>query len=452
MQTAPAADVRPEASLKSHVMRGSFWTVVGYGASQILRFGSNIVLTKLLFPEAFGLMALVSIVMYGLNMFSDIGAGPAIIRDKRGDDPLFLNTAWTLQVGRGFALWACASLLAWPLADFYAEPQLRYLIPTVGLTAVLNGLNSTSMHTVLRHMDLARFTMLELMTQIVTLGVMLSLAMVYPNVWSLVIGGLVGNTLKLILSHTYLPGIKNRFAWDPAARNDLFQFGKWIFLSSALFFVAKKTDGLLVGKFAGLAMLGIYSIANNLSEMPAALNLELARRVMFPAISRVHRESPQRVSEVFYRGRLALDAAFLPALGALMMVGVLIIRMIYDKRYQDAGWIFEILCVQSALRCMMEPCEQCVTAIGFPRYVTITHFVRTSWILIGIPLGWYLGGLLGVVWAASSCELGVIAIYWWALARHGILRWKYELRAVSFVLGGLALGELIYKMWPSHVS
>lgn len=83
------------SSLKKLAIRGMVWTVAGYGASQILRLGSNLILTRLLFPELFGLMTLVNIFITGLHLFSDIGVGPSIIQNKRGDDPVFLNTAWT---------------------------------------------------------------------------------------------------------------------------------------------------------------------------------------------------------------------------------------------------------------------------------------------------------------------------------------------------------------------
>jgi O-antigen/teichoic acid export membrane protein len=88
---------------------------------QALRLGSNIVLAWLLFPEAFGLMLLVNVFMQGLQMFSDIGIGPSIIQNKRGNDPDFLNTAWTIQAIRGFVLWFIACVLAWPIAWIFAH-------------------------------------------------------------------------------------------------------------------------------------------------------------------------------------------------------------------------------------------------------------------------------------------------------------------------------------------
>jgi hypothetical protein len=81
----------------------------------------NLILTRLLFPEAFGLMALVQVFLSGLQMFSDIGIQTSVIRSKRGEDPAFLDTAWTVQVLRGGLLWLGCLGIAGPAAAFYEE-------------------------------------------------------------------------------------------------------------------------------------------------------------------------------------------------------------------------------------------------------------------------------------------------------------------------------------------
>ena len=72
------------------------------GIGQVMRLASNLILTRILSPEDFGLMALVTSFLIGLAMFSDMGFGPSIMQSKRGDDPVFLDTIWTLKIIRGF--------------------------------------------------------------------------------------------------------------------------------------------------------------------------------------------------------------------------------------------------------------------------------------------------------------------------------------------------------------
>jgi len=147
------------------VMRSSAFTIVGFGAQQILRFGSNLILARLLFPEAFGTMALVTVLLIGLTMLSDLGIQPAIQSSKRGDDPAFLNTAWTLNMIRALCLFIAACALAYPMSLFYHEPMLFQLIPVAAISMLLLALEPTRAETASRHMALGRVTIMEISAQ-----------------------------------------------------------------------------------------------------------------------------------------------------------------------------------------------------------------------------------------------------------------------------------------------
>src|SRR5205823_683589 len=96
----PEAVEKAPPSLKKAVLSTAAWTAAGFGTLLLFRFASNAILTYLLDPKVFGLMMLVNVFIVGLHMFTDIGTGLSVIRSPRGDDPDFLNTAWTIQVLR----------------------------------------------------------------------------------------------------------------------------------------------------------------------------------------------------------------------------------------------------------------------------------------------------------------------------------------------------------------
>src|SRR5262245_33791545 len=125
-------------SLARHAARGGLWVLTGRGSGLALRLISNLILTRLLLPEAFGLMALVQSVAQGMRMLTDVGVRGSVVQDPRGDERIFLDTAWTIQILRGLGISGGVVLLAWPAAAFYAEPQLRPLLQVIALTAVLD--------------------------------------------------------------------------------------------------------------------------------------------------------------------------------------------------------------------------------------------------------------------------------------------------------------------------
>ncbi len=331
------------SSLKNLAIRGTLWTFVGYGAGRVLSFGSQLVLTRLLAPEVFGLMALVNTFLIGLQLFSDVGIGPSIIQNDRGDEPEFLNTAWTIQVIRGVALWLCACIGAWPFAQFYEQPELFALIIVSGFSAVISGFNSTSLFTANRQLTLGRLTLIELISQAASLVVVLHWALRYPNVWGLVAGSMFGVLVKMLLSYRWLPGIRHQFTWDWKTVQSLTKFGRWIFLSTALGFFLQYADRLVLGKFLSIGELGIYSLAVLLSGVIQDIHGRLNQSVLLPVYSKLKHLSIQELRKKVTKVRLAMMAVLLPPLWVSAILGTFIIDWLFDSRYHQAGWMFQVL-------------------------------------------------------------------------------------------------------------
>ncbi|MEI8312967.1 MAG: oligosaccharide flippase family protein, partial [Verrucomicrobiota bacterium] len=187
---------------RKRALAGSAWTLFGYGGAQVIRLGSNLILAHMLYPAAFGVMALVTVFMQGLQMFSEVGIGPSIIQNRRGDDPAFLDTAWTIQVLRGIGLWIFTCLLAWPTAAFFGQndplaKDLLYILPVIGLSSILGGFNSTAVFSLNRHLQVGKATLLELVPQLISVIAMIVWAWLAPSVWALVGGWLFYSIVRL---------------------------------------------------------------------------------------------------------------------------------------------------------------------------------------------------------------------------------------------------------------
>ncbi len=432
----------PEISLGRLALRGSALELTGYGASQLLRLVGNLVLSRLLFPEAFGLSALVSVFLVGLQLLSDVGLEPCVIQNERGDERRFLDTVWTLQVARGTALFVSALLLAQPAAALYGEPQLAPLLAVSGSTALLAGLQSTALYTFRRRVQLGPLVVLEVVARVIGLAVMVLWAWWWPSVWALVAGGLVDALVHLAGSYRLGAGERNRFAWEPEAAHAVFRFGKWIFASSAVFFFGRQGDRLLLAHYLGMRGLGVYSIALFLSDGVGMLVSRLTEGVFFPIFSWAARESSERLRAVYYATRLRTDLLALPAVGALCVVGDTLVALLYDARYAEAGWMLQALCVRVAMGCALVPCETCLFALGHTRYAFVRNVGTTVWVWIGMPLGWSLFGVWGVVWAIALSEVPSLFVLWPPFRRAGMLRLEREALALLAFGAGAGLGSI----------
>ena len=117
-------------SLKRRTFNSAIWTIVGFGASKALQLGSMLILRRLLIPEFFGIQAIMDTIITGVSLFSDVGVAQSIVNHKNGDTKAFLDTAWTVQVIRGFLLWGVVLLATVPAANFYHDARLLSLIPS----------------------------------------------------------------------------------------------------------------------------------------------------------------------------------------------------------------------------------------------------------------------------------------------------------------------------------
>jgi len=419
-----------------------------------LRLLSNLILTRLLFPEAFGLMALVFVVIQGLQMLSDLGIGPSIIQNERGDDPTFLNTAWTLQILRGGVIYLSVVALSIPASWLYAEPRLTYLLPVVGFTALISGFDSSARHSVNRRLTLGRLTIFDLTAQFAALVVTIAWALVDRNVWALVGGAVAAALVRMAMSHFLLPGPKNRFAWDRNAVREVFHFGKWIFLSSAISLLAAQADRLILPKLITFELLGVYSIAYMLSQFPDQIVTSLSGRVVFPALSQLTHLPRTELRTVVVRNRRPFLLTIAVPLAVLAGFGDVLVRILYDARYHEAGWMLCLLALGLWPRMLTNTLAPALLAIGQPRYFAYAAGLRLLWVCGALPMAYVAFGLWGAVAAVACGAMAEYLIEGYGFWRHGLLCLKQD--AVTTLLWAAALTAALGIRWaigwPSPMS
>ena len=438
----PAAQAASGAArqLGAAALRGVALTVVSHGGSQVLRLASNLLLTRLLFPEAFGLMALVNGCMTALQMFSDLGLRAGIISDERGDEPGFLNTAWTLGVIRNTCIWLVSCALAWPVSRFYEQPELLWMLPVVGLQALVMGFTSTNYTTLNRKLILGRITVIELSIQVVSLLAMCACAWVYRSVWALVVGNLVSATLWMACSHLALPGTKNRFAWDAAAARRLVRFGRWIFLSTVLTYLAGHSDRMILGASMTAAALGVYNIAAFLGHAVQDGLSSISGRVLFPLYARLAELDPGSLRGRLRRARAQLLVLALPPVCVLVAFGAEVLRLLYDARYQDGAWVLQVLAAGSIAEIVNLTGSPVLLARGDSFRHMLVLVVRSTLLIASLYLGNRWWGVEGQVLAiAANPLLGYPALAW-ATRAHGV--WLPGLDAAAFAGSALLIGLL----------
>jgi O-antigen/teichoic acid export membrane protein len=444
------------ALLKRRVLNASLWTFVGFGIGTTIRFGSNLLMTRLLFPEMFGVMAIANVVMIGLGVLSDIGLQQNVVYSQRGHDPAFLNTIWVAQIMRGgvlsligLAIALLVVLFDWtglvPKDSTYANPSLPYVIAIISSVALLQGLQSTKVLEANRKLLLGRLTAIELVGQSFSLICMLTWAYIDRSIWALVAGYISSRIVSVALSYIWLPGVSNRWQWDQAAFREIITFGRWIFISSIIGFVVNNGDRLLLGGLISSSVLGVYMIAYTIYATIEQVLVRIITDVSFPALSEIVKERPGDLKSRYYRVRIVLGSIAYGCSGALIMSGHTLISLLYDSRYEQAGWMLQCLAV-ALLTTPSHIATQCFVALGEVRLLSSLGLVRLVILLLFVPAGFHFFGLVGAIWGIVLSQFSWVPMAFYYKIKYRIFDLQKELLLLPVVLAGLAVGKLFNEV------
>jgi len=254
----------------------------------------------------------------------------------------------------------------------------------------------------------------------------------------------VSSLLRTVLTHVMLPGPSNRFAWDREAGRSLVDFGRWIFISTALNFLATQTDRLLLGKLVSVADLGFYAIASNLAMMPLQLVQRLGQVVFFPIVASAMRQPDHDPGTVrSSRRKLLLTLVPMFALGVAMAPAV--VSLLYRPAYHAVGPLAAYLSIGSWLGVLSTSYTVVLLAASRPKFLSLglAAKVVVLWSLVWIVAPRY--GVGGVAIVTSLSEVGLIVVSMLACRRlRNVTLWA-DLGITTLGAGLVGLFLLLYS-------
>ena len=425
----------PAKPLRRRVMSASLWTVVITLFSQGIRLVSNLILARLLFPEAFGLMALTNAILQGLEMFSDLGIGPSVIQAK-DPHPRLLDTAWSLHAVRGMGLFVLALLLAYPAALWYGDKRLVFLVAAVGLVSAIRGLSSTRMYTLSKELRLRDIAQVEIASQLVFVLVSSFSAWVWPSVWALVFGGWAGALSYCLLTYLVTKAPWPTWCWDRDALRTITRFGRWVLVSTIFTYALGQGDRLILGSFMTFTQLGLYQIANVLARAVTQISSGVASRVLFPLYATVGRETTPELIRRITKLRLATMALLLPPSWVLTCAGDFVVRLLWDDRYQGAGWMVRVL---SASTIFASLSAGPVYLARGEAWIGFANNVFNACVLIpAMIIGAHFWGTTGLVVAVGATQIPEYLFEIWTQRRYKV--WIPWLDLLTLGASAVAIG------------
>jgi lipopolysaccharide exporter len=332
--------------LKARVFRGGIWLGAGSMTEQVFRFTRNMILARLLAPEAFGIMAIINSTSAIIQCLTEVGVKEGLIQNPNGDKEEYAGAAWWLAFGRSLLIYVVLFAAAPFLARFYHNADLRGLFRVATLGVIFEGSMSTAAYVALKHMKFSRWAIVNHGGAIVGVLTALGLSYFIRDVWALAIGLLVESVGRFIFSYIvcpYLPPI----SWNGHAMRDLLHFSRGVFGMPLLNLIFMRADVFVLGKLYSSTDLGLYAMAIYLVQTPTVFIINVLAQTLMPTFAHVQQE-PERVNRILLQITSVIFIVGMPGLIFLIFSGHSVLTLVYGQRY-GAGSMAMVLAAGVAL-------------------------------------------------------------------------------------------------------
>jgi PST family polysaccharide transporter len=404
------------------------------------------ILARLLEPQDFGLVGMVTALMGVLTLFRDFGLSAATVQrgsitDEQTSTLFWINTLF------GAVLTTIAFLAAPFVSAFYNEPRLSWVTGVLATGFVVNGAGVQHAAMLQRQMRFTALALIDAISLIIGIVIALSMATAGCGYWALVAMTAVGpiaTTIGLWMTTGWVPGPPSR----RAEIGSLLRFGGLVTLNSIVLYVASNFDKVLIGRFWGAEAVGVYGRAYQLIRIPTDVLNSAVGEVAFSALSRIQGD-PSRLKRYFLKGYTLVVAATLPITVACALFADDAIAVLLGPKWKDAVGIFRLLAPTILVFAMANPLGWLLSSIALVGRSLKIALVFTPLLLAGVVMGLPFGPT-GVAFACSAVmALWVGPVIAWAV--HGtIIRVRDVLAVLSrpvaaiLLAGGLAFGMRLF--------
>ena len=385
-------------SIRPRVIRSGIWSLGGNWFSRAIGIIKLIILARLLSPIDFGIVGLATLSVNVLNVFSETGVEAALIqKDKIARAEL--DTAWTLAIARGLVLFTFLFLNAGWIASYFDNITLKPVLRAMSVTFLLAGFTNIGVIYFQKELNFKKKVILDSTADIAGAVSAVILALYIRNVWALVAGAITWVTVKCLASY-WLHPYRPRIRWDWPMAKSLLNFGKHIFWISVVTFIVTCGDDALVGKLMGVTLLGFYTMAYSIANIPVSSLAGIIGKISFPAYSLLEKE-PERLKAAFLQVFETVVIILLPVTGLIMLLAQDFTLTCLGQKWLPMVPALRVLCLLGLFRGISNLFAPVQLAMNKPN---IQSRIKTIELLVFIILVYPLAvrwGLIGICWGVT---------------------------------------------------
>lgn len=371
--------------LKQKAASGVAWTSIQKFAGMGVSFIAGIILARLLTPEDYGCIGMLSIFMVLAGAFVDGGFASALIQKKRPTQEDY-STIFFFNLGMSLLMYIMLFVCAPAIARFYKMPILSSVLRVQGLVLIINAFSLIQSNQLRKKFKFKKIAIVTLITSIVSFSVTIILAYNGFGVWSLVAMNLLTAFIPTVVywvTNKWFP----LWVFSKASFKELFSFGFYMFLTTIITRICNNIQGLLIGRFYTPATMGYYSRAKHTEEAASTSLSNVIDQVAYPLYAEYQNDNPMLINVI---KKLTLSIAYItfPMMLLFVLLAKPIFVLLYSERWLDSVPYFQILCIAGVAICLQGVNYQAIAAIGKSKAMFSWTMVKRA---IGLAL--IVGGL-----------------------------------------------------------
>jgi lipopolysaccharide exporter len=367
-------------SLLSRSLRSGGILASASVVENLLRFVRNVVLARLLAPDAFGLMATVMAAVAMLEAFSEVGLRQSIIQNNRGSEDDFLNIIWWLSVIRGMIIYCIAYMAAPFIGEFFNRPDSTMILRTGFLAIPFNALVSPRITVLEKKLQFMRWVVLMQGSAVAGIAIAIGSAVYFQNVWALILGYISESVFKCLLSYIYCP-IFPVLKFNTVCLKDILSFSRGMYGLPIMMLLFVQTDVIIIGRVLSMELLGLYAIARGLSEIPANFFSKIAHPILLPSFSMLQ-DNHSKLNNAILDTTNMMATMAIPLFVFFILFSDLLLSLLYGAIYGSMAVTFSILCIYSFVYLCSSIAMSAFISIGMPSLQRTASATRTVLFLV----------------------------------------------------------------------
>jgi O-antigen/teichoic acid export membrane protein len=426
-----------EGTLGKSILKATKWSTITEVATRLVAPITNMILARILAPEAFGVVATVTMIITFADMFTDAGFQKYLVQHEFKDDDekfKYTDVAFWTNLTISLLLWGFISVFSGNIANMVGNPGLGHVIIIACIQLPLTSFSSIQMALYRRDFDFKTLFYVKLIAVFVPFFITIPLAYMGFSYWSLIIGAIVTQFLNAII-------LTVKSLWKPKwffridLLKDMFSFSVWSLIEAISIWFTLWVDAFIIGSALNAYYLGLYKTSTTLVNALMGLITASVVPVLFSALSRLQNDS-ERFNAMFFKAQKIVSIFVFPMGVGVYLYSTLVTQIILGNKWIEAGPVIGIWALTSSMM------------------IVFSHFSSEVYRAKGRPKLSFIGQLLHLVVLVPVCVISAKYGFWPLVYARSLIRLQGLL--VSFIIMKFVIGISLFKtlknIFPTALS